>query len=295
MKKDLKNLILSPLNLLYRISPITEIQLLYFLKLHKKLNLKNPKTFNEKMNWLKLYYRNDLMPKCADKYTARDYITQKGFGEFLPKLYWHGEKPADIPFDTLPNSFVLKSTSGSGNNIIVHDKSKLNIEETLAKVDKWLKEKYLVAYGEWHYMNIKPSIIVEELLSDGIHTVPADYKMFCFNGLQGGVYCTAVDIDRFEGHKRLIYDKDWNYLKDVDFNFDNCGKDLVAKPSCYDEMCRIAKVLAEPFPHCRVDFYVLGDRFYIGELTFFNGAGFDVISPYEYNLKMGKLIQLPNK
>lgn len=185
MNKKVKNLILAPLNLLYRVSPEFEIKLLYYLKMHQGLCLEAPKTYNEKLNWLKLYYRNDLMPKCADKYQARDYIKEKGYGNFLPKLYWHGESPKDIPFETLPNSFVIKSTSGSGNNIIVRNKASLNTSSTINTIKKWMKEKYLVAYGEWHYAKIKPSIIIEELLTDGSNDVPADYKLFCFNGLGG--------------------------------------------------------------------------------------------------------------
>ena len=297
MNKQLKNLILTPFNLLYRISPKAEIKFLYRLKCHKKLNLERPTTYNEKLNWLKLYYRNDLMPICADKFSARGYIEKAGYGEYLPRLYWHGYKAEDIPFDTLPNSFVLKSTSGSGNNIVVHDKSKLNLDATKKQVNKWLKEKYLIGYGEWHYEKIKPSIIVEELLSDGINFVPADFKFFCFNNCnekRGTVGCIAVDLDRYAGHRRLIFDSEWNYLSDVDFGFDNKSENDIPKPEKYDEMCEVATKLSEPFPHCRVDFFVLGDRFFIGEITFFNGAGFDLISPHEYNIKMGNWILLPD-
>ena len=141
MDKNIKSIFLTPLSLLYRVSPESEIKLLYFLKLHEKLNLKSPRSYNEKLNWLKLYYRNALMPKCADKFLARDYITGKGYGEFLPKLYWHGDTPKEIPFDSLPDSFVIKSTSGSGNNIIVHDKAKLDIPSTVNTIKKWMKEK----------------------------------------------------------------------------------------------------------------------------------------------------------
>lgn len=295
MDKKEKSLLLTPLSILYRVSPVLEIKFLYFLKMHEKLNLKSPRTYNEKLNWLKLYYRNELMPKCADKFQAREYITGKGYGEFLPKLYWHGDSPNEIPFDTLPNSFVIKSTSGSGNNIIVHNKANLNIPSTVNTIKKWMKEKYLIAYGEWFYEKIKPSIIVEEFLSDGKNEVPADFKLFCFNGLKGGVLCTAVDIDRFKGHRRLIYSDKWEYLANVDFGFDNAGEDLIAKPPCYERMCEVAKDLAQPFPHCRVDFFVIGSRFYIGEITFFNGAGFDRVSPVEYNIQMGDALILPEK
>lgn len=297
MNKKIKNLMLTPFNWLYRISPKTDIKLLYRLKCHKKLDLDHPRTYNEKLNWLKLFYRNELMPVCADKFKARGYVESMGYGKYLPQLYWHGDKAEDIPFDTLPDAFVLKSTSGSGNNIIVHDKSKLDIEATKKQVSMWLKEKYLIGYGEWHYEKIKPSIIVEELLSDGVNFVPADFKFFCFNnynGSRGSVGCIAVDLDRYVGHKRLIFDDEWTYLPDVDFGFDNKYDSEIPKPAKFDEMCEVATKLASPFPHCRVDFFVLGDNFYIGELTFFNGAGFDMVSPAEYNELMGSWIKLPD-
>ena len=244
---------------------------------------------------MKLYYRNDLMPKCADKYLARSYIEEKGYGEYLPKLLWHGFDPEEIPFDVLPDAFVIKSTSGSGNNIICKDKSSLNRKKTIKQVKKWLKEKYLPCYGEWHYEKISPSIIVEEYITEGELFVPIDYKMFCFNGLEGGnVGCVAVDLGRYVDHRRNIYDSEFNYLNDVSFNFKHDNDTVVEKPLMYEQMKEIASTLAEPFPHVRVDFFVVGDRFYIGELTFFNGAGFDMITPHEFNAKMGDWILLPN-
>ena len=293
MNNQLKNILLTPFSFIYRIAPKYEMQLLYFLKHRRWLNLSNPETYNEKLNWLKLFYRDDLMPKCADKYAARDYIEHKGYGSLLPKLYWHGNNFDEIPFECLPNSFVVKSTSGSGNNIIVRDKSKLNLTKTNKIINRWLKEKYLIAYGEWHYMKIKPSIIIEEFLCDGINEVPVDYKMFCFNNYPGSVLCTAVDTDRFIKHRRDIYDNQWNHLN-VKMKFPQSGK-LIPKPKFYNDMCEIASVLSKPFPHARIDFFVVGDRFYIGEITFFNGAGFDLVTPYEFNKQMGDAIKLPLK
>lgn len=293
MKKELKSKLLLPFNVLSRVAPEMNTKLLFRMKCGYKLDLKHPTTYNEKLNWLKLYYRNDLMPRCADKYAARGYIEEAGFGQYLPKLFWHGTDVDKIPFEELPDRFVIKSTSGSGNNIIVKNKRLLDIVAIKKEISGWLKEKYLPAYGEWHYEHIKASIIVEEFLGDDANDVPADYKYFYLNG--GGVFCIAVDIDRFKGHKRLIYDREWNYLKDVDFGFDNGGKDIITKPAAHEQMCKIAELLSQPFPHCRVDFFVIKDRFYIGELTFFNGAGFDLISPMEYNKKMGNLLILPDK
>ena len=119
MRKELKNRLLMPFNLLSKVAPVLNMKLLFRLKCGYKLDLKHPTTYNEKLNWLKLYYRNDLMPRCADKYAARGYIEEAGFGQYLPKLFWHGTDVDKIPFEELPDRFVIKSTSGSGNNIIV--------------------------------------------------------------------------------------------------------------------------------------------------------------------------------
>ncbi|MBR4833494.1 MAG: hypothetical protein IKU86_04060 [Thermoguttaceae bacterium] len=299
MNKTLKNWLLTPFNILYRISPTLTLRILFRLKLKSKLNLLEPKTFSEKINWLKLYYRNDLMVECVDKFAARGYIERLGFENHLAKLYWHGDDPEQIPFDTLPQAFVIKSTSGSGNNIIVKDKAKLNRELVKKKFRKWLKEKYLVAYGEWCYGKVKPSIVVEEFLSDGENFVPIDYKFFCFNKMNGNeepsVGCIGVDLDRFSGHKRLVMDSEWNYLPDTELGFPTRSDVDVPKPVAFDEMCAVAVKLAKPFPTCRIDFYVIGDKFYIGEITFFDNAGFAKIVPPEFNNLMGSWIALPKR
>lgn len=298
MNKILKKIILMPFNILYRISPELDLKILFRLKCGFNLDLHNPKTYNEKLNWLKLYYRNDLMPICADKYAARKYISDLGYEEYLPKLYWHGDNVYEIPFSKLPNEFVIKSTTGSGNNIIVKKKQDLDFNVLTETLKKWLKEDYLPAYGEWHYAKIKPSIIIEELLNDNKHFVPLDFKFMCFNNYNSGgvnVGCVCVDIGRFEEHKRLIFDSDWNFIPNIKFCFDNKTDEIISRPKRFDEMCKVAKRLADPFPHSRIDFYVIGDSFYIGEITFFNGAGFDLVTPYEMNEKIGGWIKLPSK
>lgn len=293
MNLQLKKALLVPFNFLYRINPKLELSLLYRLKCKMKMNWDNPQTYLEKLNWMKLYYRNALMPKCADKFLARAYIEEKGYGEYLPQLLWEGFDPAKIPFENLPDAFVIKSTSGSGNNIICRDKTSLDRKKTVKQLKKWLKEKYLPCYGEWHYEHIAPRIIIEEYISDGEHLVPADYKLFCFNGAAGSVGCVAVDLDRYVDHKRNIYDAEFCFLPDVSFDFKRDYEVNISRPVMFEKMREIARNLAEPFPHVRVDFFVVGEKLYIGELTFFNGAGFDLITPNAYNVQMGDWILLP--
>lgn len=295
MNATLKRIVLFPFDLLYKINPRAELKLMYRIKRGKKLNLDDPQTYLEKLNWIKLYHRDPLMARCADKFLARGYIEEHGFGEYLPKLYWEGTDPEQIPWNKLPEGFVLKVTSGSGGNIVVHNKAELDKEKATKQLAGWLKQRYLPCYGEWLYDIHPPRIIVEELLSDGVNFVPEDYKFFCFNGKTGAVGCIALDLDRYNVHKRHIYDEKWQYLEDVDFGFPKDPSIKTPKPAQFEKMCRIAEALSKPFPHVRVDFFVIGDRFYIGELTFFNGAGYDRITPDSYDVQMGSWIQLPKK
>lgn len=298
MNDDLKKMFLVPFDLLYRINPVLETKIMFRLQCKSKLCLENPVTYNEKVNWIKLFWRDELIPKCADKYTARQYIEECGYSQFLPKLLWHGSDPKLIPYQELPKSFVIKVTSGSGHNIIVNDKELINKEEIEKKIKRWLHEKYLIGYGEWFYNIITPTIIIEEKLSDGIHDVPYDYKMFYFNNYNntgvGDIGCTVVDIGRFGDHRKNVYNREWELMPDVNFDYKQAPELITEKPDKLDEMYNVAKSLCNPFPHCRVDFYVIGNRFYIGELTFFNGAGYDLIKPYEYNKLMGSWIILPS-
>lgn len=291
METHKKNLVLLPFNILYKISPKLELKLLFRLKQGYSLNLKNPKTFNEKLQWIKLYDRNPLMPKCVDKYTVRDYVKSVGCEEILNELYWEGFNPEDIPYDALPNQFVIKVTHGSTFNIIVTDKSKLDKKDVVNKCNTWLKEKFLPCYGEWFYGIEKPRIIIEKYLEDEkIKGELLDYKVFCFNGEPKLV---DVHCGRFGEHKRNIYDLDWNLLEDVYFKYDHF--DGIEKPKELEKVLEYARKLSANFHHVRVDFFIVNGEVYFGELTFTNGAGLDKIKPYEFDLKMGEWLKLPIK
>lgn len=282
-----KNIVLAPFNILYKIAPALELKLMFKLKQGYSLNLKNPKTYNEKLQWIKLYDKNEWMPKCCDKYAVREYIEKMGCTELLNTLYWHGTNPDDIPYDDLPDKFVIKVTHGSTFNIIVTDKSKLNKDETKKKLQKWLKAKFIPCYGEWFYGKIPPQIIIEQFLEDGHGNDLYDYKVFCFNGKAKLV---DVHCGRFGTHKRNIYDMNWN-LQKVNFKYDNF--DGVEKPEVFDELVEKAELLSSTFHHARVDFFIVNKKIYFGEITFTNGAGFDRITPYEFDEKMGNWLKLP--
>ena len=286
MKTNTKNIILFPLNVLHRISPATTLKIMYRLKQGRKLDLKNPKTYTEKLQCVKLDFKHPLLTKLVDKYTVREYIGEKA-PEILTNLLWEGFDARKIPWDSLPNKFVMKATHGSGFNIICHDKSKLDREQCVKTLNGWLKEKFLRCYGEWFYGVEKPRIIIEEFLDAGEGKVPADYKIFCFNG-QPHYIC--VDTDRFEDHKRTFYDTNWMCRDEVFYA--TWGHAVTAKPEKLDELLRYAKILSEGFPHVRVDLYLVNDHIYFGEMTFTNGAGFDRIRPYSFDEELGSLFDL---
>lgn len=285
-----KNIILTPFNLLYKLSPELELKLMFRLKQKYPLDLKNPQTFNQKLQWIKLYDKNPLMPQCCDKYAVREYVADAGCGEILNELYWEGFDPEQIPYDTLPDQFVIKVTHGSTFNIIVRDKKQLDIADTAKRLKKWLNAKFIACYGEWFYGKVKPRIIVEKYLEDTETKELLDYKIFCFNGK-----ARLIDVHsgRFDTHKRNIYDLDWNFMEDVYFKYPHDA--LMPRPAQMDQMLAYAEKLSAPFHHARVDFFLVNGNIYFGEITFTNGAGFDKITPYAFDKEMGSWLELPTE
>ena len=289
MNNLIKNAVLFPFNILYKFSPEINLQILFYFKQHYRLNLKNPKTYNEKLQWIKLYDHNPLMPKCCDKYTVRNFVEQQGCGEILNELYWEGFKPEDIPFESLPEKFVIKVTHGSTFNIICKDKSKLNKEKTINDCKKWLNAKFLPCYGEWFYGQEKPRIIVEKFIESSDDEQLRDYKIFCFNGEPQLI---RIDTDRFTNHKMDFFDPKWNRVEDAGMGYPISGR-AFEKPECLSDLFEYARKLSAPFKHARVDFYIVNNNPIFGEITFTNGAGFDRFSSYEFDLMMGECLKLP--
>lgn len=289
MNITLKNIILQPLNMIYSIKPEIALKILYKLKTGNTLDLVNPTSYNEKLQWIKLNYKNSMLPKLVDKYTVRKYV-EKVCPDILNNLLWVGDFAEEIPWDNLPNKFVIKVTHGSGFNVICMNKNTLNKNETIRKLNKWKKEKFLKCYGEWFYGVEKPKIIIEEFLDDNTGKPPVDYKIFCFDGVPKYI---IVDTDRFEKHKRNIYDLEWNFK--VGYTMDFPNDKPIDKPKKLDELLKVAEILSKGFPHVRVDLYIVDNKIYFGEMTFTNGAGFDKILPPEFDLELGSYIKLPKK
>lgn len=256
----------------------------YKIKLGRKLNLDNPMRYSEKLQWYKINYRNPLLTTCADKLKVRDFINSKGLGDILTKLYAVYEINADFDINQLPEKFVIKTTNGSGTNIICKNKNEIDIDNVKKDLKKWMKRDNFAVGREWSYKYITPKVIFEEYLEDlenkysGIN----DYKFICF---KGKVHYIVFDVDRFVEHKRNIYDVNWNL---IDVKTD-CGniEGGIDKPTGLQEMIDIASALSKDFPSVRVDLYWVNGKVYFGEMTFYPWTGYVNFSPDEFDFTLG--------
>lgn len=277
-------------NYLFFIPDKLYLKMLYKVKIGKKLNLKNPQTFNEKLQWLKLYDRNSDYTKMVDKYEVRSYVEEKIGKEYLIPLLGVYDDFDAIDFDKLPNQFVIKCTHDSGGLIICKEKSKLNIESARKKIKKCLKRNYYYNGREWPYKNVKPKIIVEKYMEDSETGGLNDYKFFIFNGKFAYSF---VCSERSSSLKFTFFDKNGKF---INFTQDNCPNDpSVLKPKNYNKMIALAEKLSNNVPQIRVDFYEINGKIYFGELTFFDSSGFGKFEPEEWDLKIGKMLKLPKR
>lgn len=264
----------------------------YWIKFGRLPNLRNPKKFTEKIQLYKMLYRNPLLPVCADKYRVREYIKSKGLEDILVKLYGMYTKGEEIPFDSLPDKFVLKTNDGSGGNnvIICTDKSKLDIEETVKKLNSWLNVKEIDAGREWAYTGIPESVILaEEYLEkeENPESGLEDYKIFCFHGKP---YMIQYDSGRFTSHQRNFYDLEWKPL-DIQCTYPNMTRDVV-KPAGLKDMLKMAEILSKDFPFVRVDLYYVNNSIKFSELTFYPGSGYEQFVPDIHDEILGSLLKI---
>ncbi len=255
------------------------------------IDIENPKTFNEKIQWLKLYDSTPLKTRLADKYLVRDWVKEKIGEQHLIPLLGVWDKFSDIDFNKLPNSFVLKTNHGSGWNYIVRDKKNMDLSLMKEKFDGWMKKNFAFAWGlEFHYMNIPPKIIAEKYISD-LDGEIFDYRFFCFNGVPKFVW---VDVGSgTTHHKRNIYDMQWKF-QNYKVNYPNIAQELDC-PNTFSEMKKYAKILSEGFAFVRVDFYSIDGHVYFGEITFTPQSGAGKWESEEQNLMYGDLIKIPPK
>lgn len=286
-----KNTRMAILHYLEWIPDSIMVKMQYFLHTGRIINLNNPKTFTEKIQWYKLYYRKSIMTECVDKFAAKKYVATKlKTDKYIIPTIGHWQCANEINFDDLPDKCVLKTTNGSGTNIFFERGENTNVEGIRKQLDIWLKQVNKSAGREWAYDNVKGSIICEPILESigqagkGLD----DYKFFCFNGK---VAMKWVDYDRFAGHKRVLFDRDGKRL-DIACTYPspqnfNCPNDA------FDVLQPIAEKLAEDFPHARIDLYYTNNKAYFGEITFYSGSGYEMFSDKEYDLLLGHEFILP--
>lgn len=250
------------------------LKLLYKKILNKKLNLKEPQTFNEKLQWLKLNDRKDIYTKMVDKYEVKEYVSEKIGQEYIIPTLGIYDKIEDIDFNKLPNQFVMKCTHDSGSTIICKEKNKFDKEKAKNKINKSLKQNFYKAFREWPYKNVKPRIIVEQYMDDNNVGGLIDYKIYAFNGKCD--YLMAC-CDRMKGEtKFLYYDREWNFIKKFSYDGMKYGDIIeIPKPKNLDKMFEYATILSKDIPFVRVDFYEIEGNLYFGELTFYPNAGFE--------------------
>lgn len=285
-----KNFRYRVLSLLRFVPDKPMLRLQYRVKFGRKLNLKSPERFTEKIQWYKLNYKNPLMPRCSDKYMVREYVRSKGLGHILTDLYGVFECPEDIRLDQLPEKFVLKLSNGSGTNLLCTDKSQLEENEVIREFQKFVFKVKANLGREWPYMEAKPRIIVEQLLEDEAHINNAvnDYKIFCYDGKPEYIICIS---DRYSDRcNHLVYDTEWNKIR-VASEGARLDEDA-PKPENLQEMLEVAAKLSEDFPFARIDLYSLENRIYFGEITFYPWSGYMEFEPEEFDYVLGEKFTL---
>ncbi|MDO6596780.1 ATP-grasp fold amidoligase family protein [Oceanihabitans sp. 2_MG-2023] len=261
----------------------------------RSLDLNNPKTLNEKINWLKLHDRTALHTTCADKFKVRKYVEEAVGSQYLIPLVFQSYHPKDVIASNFPvYPFIMKANHDSSGGIIVRDKAVVNWKKTQKHFKKLLSKNYYYSGKEWQYKNIKPCVIAEKLLVNDADEIPFDYKIHCFHGK---VEVIQVDIDRYTNHKRNLYNTDWKLLP-FTWSLWNKGKILwdngrdLEKPKNLNEMISVAEKLSKPFCYARIDVYDFEDTVYFGEVTFHHGSGLETIHPEKYDLELGNLLDL---
>ncbi len=279
-------------NILYQLGLIIPDKLFLCLKFYKNFgrfpNLKDPVTFNEKLNWLKLHVRDAKYTSLVDKYLVKDIVGNIiGHDHIIPTLgVWNS--PDDIDFDSLPDKFVLKTTHGSGDVIVCKDKSKLNIEKVKRDLRRALRDDLYAKTREWPYKNVQRRIIAEQYMVDESGTELKDYKFFCFDGKPKMLF---VATDRPFDTRFDFYDTEFKHLPFKQGH--PLASKEIKKPKGFEEMLKVSEKLSQGFPHARIDLYDINGHIYFGELTFFHFSAAVPFEPEEWDYKIGEWLKLP--
>lgn len=282
-KKTAKNMLPDPIFLKLR----------YHRAMGKKLDLKKPETFNEKLQWLKLHDRKSEYTTMVDKYAVKKYIADLIGEEYIIPTLGVWERFEDIDFDSLPNQFVLKCTHDSGGLVIVRDKAKLDKVAAKRKIEASLKRNYFYSGREWPYKNVKPRILAEKYMEDKTTSELRDYKFFCFDGEPKILFIASERQKVGEEVKFDFFDVEGNHLA-VKNGHPN-AEEVPALPQNFELMKQLAKQVSAGIPHLRVDFYEMDGNVYFGELTFYHFSGMVPFDPPEWDEKLGSWLKLPQK
>lgn len=257
----------------------------------RRLNFRQPRTFNEKIFWLMLYYRRPVLTRLADKYESRGYVAERIGAQYLNELYGVWDDAADIDFERLPPTFVLKVSSGFAMNIYCRDRATFDAEAARRRLTDWLRRPHYGSFREWAYKNARSRIMAERLLGGGRWLAPSNYNPMCFNGEPRYV---EVHTGRYVDHRRDVFDLQWRLLP-FTVNAHNFppSDEVIPRPSNLDEMIECARRLSEGLPLLRVDFYSVEGRTVFGELTVYPTAGHSYFRPESYDRYWGDALQLP--
>ncbi len=257
----------------------------------KKLNLEDPKEFNAKIEWYKVYFRPKVLNALADKYEVRSHVKNKIGAQYLNELYAVYDKPEEINYDKLPNKFVIKANHTNGHNIIVKNKENIDKKKVIKKFRKWLNTNQYYRRGqEWAYKDIKPKIIIEKFLKENDKNTLVDYKFYCFDGVPKFI---DVHIDREEDHKQGCFDLEFNLLPfGKSLTYKSISSDI-QKPNNLKEMVDLSVILSNNLPFVRLDFYSVNGKTIFGEMTFYPSDARKEFYPDEYNRIIGDYFKLP--
>ena len=284
MKKIIKYLI--DIGIFRFISDKTIIKKKYKKVFGKELNLNNPKTFNEKLQWLKLNDRKDIYIKMVDKCDVKDYVANIIGDEYIIPTLGVWNNFSDIKFNKLPNQFVLKCTHDSGGLCVIKNKNEINLEKIKLKLEKSLNRNYYYYGREWPYKNVVPRIMAEKYMGDNL----SDYKIFCFNGVPK-IILVCTDRYQKDGLCEDFFDTNWKHLDIKRPTHPNANRNI-EKPNNLDKMLEFSKELSKDIKFLRVDFYEINGKIYFGELTFYPASGLSGFVPSDWDIKLGNMLNI---
>lgn len=268
------------------------LKMLYKASVHRKLNLKHPECYNEKLQWLKINDRKPEYARMVDKYEVRTYIKELLGEEYLIPCLGIYDSVDDIDITGLPRQFVMKCTHDSGSVEICTDKGTFDFEAAKSRLISACRRNYYDTYREWPYKDVRPRIIVEQYMQDEETKDLRDYKIMCFNGKALVIETHENRFTEGKEHTQTFYDRDWHILDLVQVGL-NPVKEAGARPRKLDELIRLSELIAKDMYHARVDWYIINGQIYFGEITFYDGSGFDSFATLEMERWLGSLIKLP--